>query len=104
MSERTTKVIINCSRKDCDGEMEVELSWEDPDPSFGQDADGNRGVYVPGYWYGPAAGDKDFPEVCSTGHVFSVYEKIEIEVSIIESAETESGDDPDDDYYPDNED
>lgn len=35
---------------DCEvEEIEVELGWEPGDPNYGADADGNRGISVPGY-------------------------------------------------------
>lgn len=39
---------IECPR--CEAEMTVTLEWEPEDTIFGRDADGNRGIRLPGYW------------------------------------------------------
>lgn len=31
--------------------IEITLAYEKPDYNYGADADGNRGIYVAGYWY-----------------------------------------------------
>jgi hypothetical protein len=33
-----------------DGEVPVEAAWVPPERNWGADADGNRGIDVPGYW------------------------------------------------------
>jgi hypothetical protein len=35
----------------CDADFDIELEYEPADPHFGSDADGNRGVYIPGYYH-----------------------------------------------------
>lgn len=34
---------------ECSGEVTCELEWN-PGEMYGQDADGNRGIWQPGYW------------------------------------------------------
>lgn len=46
---------------ECDGEVTVELEWN-PGEMYGQDADGNRGVWQPGYWSAFSCSEK-----CSNG-------------------------------------
>lgn len=43
----TVDLSIKCPNPDCDHEFEVEADVEPADPSYGADADGNRGIYVP---------------------------------------------------------
>lgn len=81
MSE-TRKETLNCPR-DCEGEVVVSLEYEPADPDYGADADGNRGIYVRGYWtmYGA-------DPVCSTGHTLTAEEQKEI-IEQAESADEE---------------
>ena len=34
----------------CGAELKISASWEPADPNYGADADGNRGMYIPGYY------------------------------------------------------
>lgn len=66
----SARVEVPCPVEGCtgpDGALEpgvvvVELEWEPADHHYGADADGNRGVYVPGYWY-----DVETSATCSKG-------------------------------------
>lgn len=40
---------VSCTS--CDTEFQIELEWEPGDSNYGADADGNRGISVPGYFY-----------------------------------------------------
>lgn len=59
----------------CHGNVLVEVAWEPADPNFGADADGNRGMYVPGFWAVATIPDKC--DVC--GFEFTVAGKETIE-------------------------
>lgn len=77
----------------CDGTLQVEMTWEPPDPHYGMDADGNRGTYVSGYW---AMSDHPLEcEVCSTTFNAAQLQQIE------DAAAAESFDSPDDYDGPD---
>lgn len=81
----------------CQHEIEVELGYEEGDSSYGADADGNRGISVPGYFY-PA---EDPPEKCSEcEHCYSTEEKEEINKLMEKAADsyTESYEPPEPDY------
>lgn len=59
----------------CESEIEVECEVEPADPSYGADADGNRGMYVGAYvqW------DEDWiPPACPEGHTFTDEERKEL--------------------------
>lgn len=58
--------------EDCVGVVKVELEYEPPDNNYGADADGNRGIRVPGYW---SAYDV---ESCTLGHTLTEAEQAEI--------------------------
>lgn len=88
---------FDCPEEDCPGVVLVDLEWEDPDPSYGADADGNRGMYVAGYWSGEAE------DTCSAGHTFTPQEREDIATDAAndqpEPEEEYWGPDgPDDDY------
>jgi hypothetical protein len=56
----------------CDAEFSLDLQYEEGDAAYGADADGNRGINVPGYfeWCG------EIPDKCSEcGHVYTEDEK-----------------------------
>lgn len=48
----------------CEAPIRFELDYEQADPHWGADADGNRGMYVPGYWYLASV----TPQQCPKGH------------------------------------
>jgi hypothetical protein len=59
----------------CDAEFSLDLQYEEGDAAYGADADGNRGINVPGYfeWCG------EIPDKCSEcGHVYTEDEKEEL--------------------------
>ena len=60
----------------CEAELEVELAWEPADRNYGADADGNRGVYVPGYWYFETSPPETCPE-CGYTYTAEEYAKLE---------------------------
>ena len=72
--------------EDCiDKDIEVVLDREPDDPNYGADADGNRGIFVAGYWYTETAA----PDKCATcGHVYTDEERKEIEEAMNRAAET----------------
>ncbi len=88
-----TPECISCPRDECEGAVAVALEWEPADPSYGADADGNRGVYVRGYWSASVAGN-----ACSLGHVLHAAEVAEIEK---DAADNAPSDDEDEYYGPD---
>lgn len=79
----------DCPRDDCEGKVSVTLEYEPPDPHYGADADGNRGMYVAGYWDGTAA------DTCTLGHKLTVAETDVIEYGAVHDAIS----DPEDEYY-----
>jgi hypothetical protein len=44
----TEKFIYDCP--ECGHEMGLIVAYEPPDPNYGADRDGNRGVFLPGRW------------------------------------------------------
>lgn len=48
--------------EECDGNILVELEWI-PGEIYGSDADGNRGIWIDGYWSWTNVAD-----VCTKGH------------------------------------
>lgn len=80
---------------ECEADVEVELAYEPPDPNYGADADGRRGIYVSGYFYVESIAD-----TCAKGHVLTGEEEADVE----RRAEKEARDyEPEDtrDYEPD---
>ncbi len=67
----TREATVSCPRPDCEGEVAVTLEWEPADWNYGADADGNRGMYVRGYYWSAATGPS-----CSEGHVFFADERV----------------------------
>lgn len=68
----------------CEGKVVVGLVWEPPDPHYGADADGNRGMYVAGYW---SVGD--IPPKCDVcGFEFTPAGIQQIEKDAAEQAES----------------
>lgn len=59
-------ITLDCPVEECGTDFTVELYYEPGDSNYGADADGNRGMYVPGYWY-----PDEMPACCPNGHVFS---------------------------------
>ncbi len=55
------------------------LEWEPPDPSYGADADGNRGMYLRGYW------DAQVSDACTAGHALTQREREDIEQDAIDN-------------------
>jgi hypothetical protein len=47
-----------CITEDCEGRIALSIAYEPPDPSYGADADGNRGIYVPGFYYAEYTGEE----------------------------------------------
>lgn len=82
----------------CIEEIEFDLAYEPADASYGADADGNRGMYVPGYFYP----ESDPPEKCEEcGHFYSDEEKEEINKLMEAKANDYEVDPPEPDYdYP----
>lgn len=77
----------------CEASIEVELEWIDGE-IYGTDADGNRGVWVPGY----LTVASEVPEVCSEcGHHYLVEELKALEADAEKAAEamTMTADDED---------
>ncbi len=60
---------FDCPRGDCMGLVTVTLEWEAPESNYGADADGNRGIYVAGYW------SADVADTCSLGCIGGWTEK-----------------------------
>lgn len=85
---------FHCPNEDCEEEHEVETEAELDDPSYGSDADGNRGIFVAGGitdWYAP--------EKCSKcGTVFTKEQADEIHKELKGAADAWEPfeDDPDD--------
>jgi hypothetical protein len=78
---------------DCTEEIAVNLDWEPGESNWGADADGNRGIYVAGYFY-PC---DDPPEKCARcGHFYTEEEKEEINKLMEQKAEKYT-----EDYEPD---
>lgn len=69
----------------CRDEIEVELEREPDDHNYGADADGNRGMFVSGYWF-PETNPPDKCETC--GRVYTAEDKEEIENLMNKAAET----------------
>lgn len=40
-----------CITEDCEGRIALTIEYEPADPNYGADADGNRGIFVPGFYY-----------------------------------------------------
>lgn len=68
--------------------MAVTLEYEPGDNNYGADADGNRGIYVRGYWSGTAA------DACTLGHTLTPKEQSELqEQAGYEAGSVDWGDD-----------
>lgn len=80
--------LCDCPREGCEGFVQVSLEYEPPDPHYGMDADGNRGIYVAGYWSAEA------DDTCSLGHVLIGAELLQLQTEAEEAVE-----DCDDDDY-----
>ncbi len=75
------EVTTACPRDECEGTVKVTLEWEPPESNYGADADGNRGMYVAGYWCA-------YPdELCSLWHTLTDDERD----SIGQDAEANAG-------------
>lgn len=90
-TERTET--CNCPRtvaddQDCDGKVTVVLDYEPADPHYGADADGNRSMYVAGYWYGTA------DDTCTLGHKLTAEEMKDIEEDAVKNVP-----EPEDEYW-----
>lgn len=97
MSEHK-EITIQCPRPDCEGIVDARLDWEPADPHYGADADGNRGMYVRGYW------TADTGPSCSEGHVFFADERVALDersaAEVNDEEPEDNYDGPDeDDYY-----
>lgn len=94
------RVVLACPNEGCTGKVGIPLTWEPPEPNYGADADGNRGVSYPGFWY-----CDPMPENCSAGCVLTDAQQDALDSEAI--AEANSGgdlacpifDEPDEDYY-----
>jgi hypothetical protein len=86
-----------CPRGECDGEVAVTLEYE-PGEMYGQDADGNRGMWVPGRWIAEAA------ETCTQGHNLddAEREKVQDDAEQVAAQEDDGPDyEPEPDDYDD---
>lgn len=69
-----------------DVEVELTAGYEPGDPNYGADADGNRGISLPGYAYY----ESGLPETCpECGHEFTAEETATLELLADEAAEEE---------------
>lgn len=68
---------------ECGADVEVELTYEPPDSSYGADADGRRGVYVNGYWFV----DGSIPDTCARKCVWTEEDAKEVDRRAEEEAE-----------------
>lgn len=60
----------------CNAEVDVDIDVEPPDPNYGADRDGNRGVYMPG----SVGIDQSAPDKCpECGYEYTKEEKQQIE-------------------------
>src|SRR5690349_16695937 len=82
----------------CIAEFEIELGREPDDHHYGADADGNRGIFVAGYWYW----EGEVPTKCEEcGHEFTKEEMDEIEKAFNKAADKYTEDyEPDSYGYP----
>lgn len=72
------------SSRRCEGGLLVGLTWEPGESNWGADADGNRGIYVPGFWV-----PSEIPDKCDTcGFVFTDAGKEQIDKEAMEKAES----------------
>lgn len=77
--------------KQCSAELLVHVDREPAEPNHGADADGNRGIYVPGYWF-----TEDFASSCAEcGHVWTPAERAEIDELAIGFVSADDDDDED---------
>lgn len=82
----------------CCVEIEVPLEYEPGEANYGADADGNRGIYIPGGFYA----DFSPPEKCDEcGHVYTTDEL----KSLSDEADKKASEyvyepDPPEPYYP----
>ena len=69
-------VDVNCT--ECGAEIELRGDWTPEDRNYGADADGRRGITVPGY----LSLDDEIPDVCpdaECGHTFTADERASLE-------------------------
>ncbi len=66
---------VECPVEECGTEMKIALEYEAGESNWGADADGRRGMYVPGRWY--VAGD--LPMSCPNHHTFTDAEIAQID-------------------------
>lgn len=96
MSRRENRNIeLTCPKDDCDGTVHASLAWEPPEPNYGADADGNRGMYVAGYWY-----VEDVGSTCNKGHTMDTDDAQVLSEEATARAQKDSWDD-DGDYGED---
>lgn len=77
----------------CEHEFELERDVEPADPSYGADADGNRGMHIPAYIIPP-----DPPVACS--HCHAIFDKTQTD-DLIEQIRVACDDwKPSDEYDP----
>lgn len=86
-------VTVNCPRCE-EGELEFDLGYAPADPNYGSDADGNRGRYVPAYFYV----ESDCPEACSAGCLLTTEEEKEAVKAADEAARDHRPDEWEPDY------
>jgi len=71
--------------------MPVVLEWEPADPIYGADADGHRGMYLPGYWSAV-----DVPR-CPNGCELEEGEQKDVQAAVRDCEKNVP--DPDDEYW-----
>jgi len=81
----------------CVDEIEVNLEYEPGEANYGADADGNRGISIPGYFYT----EDSAPLKCEEcGHIYTDAERQEIQTKM-EKAANEYEYEPDEPDYDD---
>ncbi len=74
------------------------MDYEPADPNYGADADGNRGMYVAGYWSGSC------DDSCSEGHTLTADEQEQVNTEAAADFTAEDEAENEQDWWPEHDD